>query len=48
MIRVWESLRSEIDHQRHEYVSKRLKMQLENALHWREVCLKYFGQFAKH
>jgi alpha-glucuronidase len=41
----WQRLQANIDSQRHEHVSKRLTQQLENARLWREVCVKYFGQF---
>jgi alpha-glucuronidase len=44
----WQSLQTEIDPQRHEHVSERLTQQLENARLWREVCVNYFGQFARH
>jgi alpha-glucuronidase len=28
-------------------VDERLEDQLQNAREWRDVCLKYFGQFAE-
>jgi alpha-glucuronidase len=44
--RIWHGLQGKIDPQRHAHVSQRLEQQLGNARLWREVCLKYFGQFA--
>lgn len=43
---IWQSLQDRIDPQRHEHVNRRLEQQLENANLWREVCIKYFRQFA--
>jgi alpha-glucuronidase len=45
MVGVWEGLRAHIDPQRHEHVSQRLALQLENARLWRKVCVEYFGRF---
>jgi alpha-glucuronidase len=47
MCSIWQSLQGKVDAQRHEHVSWRLEQQLENARLWREVCTKYFGQFAQ-
>jgi alpha-glucuronidase len=47
MIAAWRGLRADIDPQRYEHVRRRLVQQLENAREWREVCLTYFGQFAR-
>ncbi|MBN2004005.1 MAG: alpha-glucuronidase [Anaerolineae bacterium] len=44
---IWQSLRPHMDAQRHEHVSQRLAEQKANAHLWRDVCLKYFGRFAK-
>lgn len=41
----WASLDGKIDKQRHEQVRKRLDMQMENAVQWRDTCLEYFGRF---
>jgi len=46
MRRIWQGLQDKIDPQRHAHVSQRLEQQLANARLWREVCLRYFGQFA--
>jgi alpha-glucuronidase len=46
MCSIWQSLQAKIDSQRHEHVNRRLEQQLENARLWREVCIKYLGQFA--
>jgi alpha-glucuronidase len=48
MCSIWQSLRGKVDAQRHEHVSRRLEQQLENARLWREVCVKYFAQFAQN
>ncbi len=39
-------MRHYIDEQRWREVDERLEHQVENAREWRDVCLKYFGQFA--
>ncbi|HEX7587798.1 MAG TPA: alpha-glucuronidase, partial [Anaerolineae bacterium] len=41
----WQTLQASIDLQRYTHVSQRLQEQLASARQWREVCLKYFGQF---
>ena len=38
-------MRHYIDEQRWREVDERLEHQVENAREWRDVCLKYFGQF---
>ena len=44
---VWRyKMRHFIDEQRWRDVDNRLQHQVENAREWRDVCLKYFGQFA--
>jgi alpha-glucuronidase len=43
----WQGLRSGVDPQRHEHVSRRLEQQIANARLWRQVCVDYFGQFAR-
>ena len=40
-------MRHFIDEQRWREVDERLKHQVENAREWRDVCLKYFAQFAE-
>ncbi len=47
MQKEWDSLQGKIDPERFEHVQNRLNMQKENALLWRDVCLKYFGRFAE-
>jgi alpha-glucuronidase len=42
----WQGLKNKIDPQRYEHVSERLKEQQQNASLWRDVCIKYFRQFA--
>ncbi len=45
MQHTWQSLESNIDPQRFQHVSQRLAEQVESAREWRDVCIKYFGQF---
>ena len=40
-------MRHYVDEQRWREVDERLEDQLQNAREWRDVCLRYFGQFAK-
>ncbi len=45
---LWHNkMRAYVDEQRWREVDERLKIQVENAKEWRDVCLNYFGQFAK-
>ena len=45
---IWHTkMRHFIDEQRWLEVDERLEDQLQNAREWRDVCLKYFGQFAE-
>ena len=45
---LWHNLmRHHVDEQRWREVDERLEDQLQNAREWRDVCLRYFGQFAK-
>lgn len=46
-VRLWQSVRDEIDEQRWREVDERLHGQLDNAREWRDVCLRYFGSFTK-
>ena len=44
---VWRyQMRHYVDEQRWREVDERLEDQLQNAREWRDVCLRYFGQFA--
>jgi alpha-glucuronidase len=47
MQKIWKTLEKKIDPQRFKEVEEKLKIQHNDALEWREVCLKYFGQFAE-
>ncbi len=47
MQKEWDSLQGEIDPERFEDVENRLNMQKQNAVRWRDTCLKYFGKFAE-
>ncbi len=46
-VRIWQETKPAIDEQRWREVDERLQRQLVNAREWRDVCLKYFGEFAK-
>lgn len=46
MQKSWDLLEGKIDQKRFEHVKARLEMQRENAEQWRDVCIKYFSQFA--
>jgi alpha-glucuronidase len=46
---LWHNkMKAYVDEQRWREVDERLKIQVENAREWRDVCLKYFGQFAEN
>ena len=40
-------MRAYVDGQRWREVDERLRIQVENAKEWRDVCLDYFGKFAR-
>ena len=40
-------MKAYVDEQRWREVDKRLKIQVENAREWRDVCLSYFRQFSE-
>lgn len=46
-VNIWHKLKPQVDEQRYDEVDTRLQMHLENAREWRDVCLGYFGKFAK-
>jgi alpha-glucuronidase len=46
MQKIWKTLEKKIDRQRFKEVEEKLKIQHNDALEWREVCLTYFGQYA--
>ena len=46
---LWHNkMKAYVDEQRWREVDEGLKIQVENAREWRDVCLKYFGQFAEN
>jgi alpha-glucuronidase len=45
MQNIWQSLEGRIDSQRFDEVNTRLQLQHENAILWKDACLKYFGGF---
>ncbi len=47
MRKTWQQQRNKVDQQRWQEVNDRLDNQMSNAKEWKDVCLKYFGQFAK-
>jgi alpha-glucuronidase len=36
-----------VDPERHQAVTARLRIQVEDAIAWREKCLRYFQTFSK-
>ena len=46
-VKVWHSLKSNVDEQRYREVDERLQKHLQNAREWRDTCLGYFGKFAE-
>ena len=44
---VWQQAKPLIDEQRWQEVANSLEFQQKDARLWRDVCLEYFGQFAK-
>ena len=44
---IWQQAKPAIDEQRWTEVNEKLETQLRDAREWRDVCLKYFGSFAK-
>ncbi|MBQ9232160.1 MAG: alpha-glucuronidase [Prevotella sp.] len=45
---LWHNkMRAYVDDQRWHEVDERLRQQVQNAKEWRDVCLDYFGQFAR-
>ena len=48
LLGTWQMMRQCVDEQRWREVDERLRHQCDNAREWRDVCLRYFGQFAKH
>ena len=45
-VSIWQQMKPYIDDQRWQEVADRLTFQQQDARLWRDVCLKYFGQFA--
>jgi len=43
----WQEMKPYVDEQRWREVDERLQQQVRDAREWRDVCLDYFGQFAK-
>jgi alpha-glucuronidase len=46
MVTTWESLRGEVDEERHRAVLAKLRTQAADAAAWRDKCLRYFQQFS--
>ena len=46
-VKIWHSLKSNVDEQRYREVDERLQKHLQNAREWRDTCLGYFGKFAE-
>jgi alpha-glucuronidase len=45
--RTWASLAGLVDAERHAHVSALLRIQEDEAVHWRDACLLYFQTFSK-
>ncbi len=43
----WDSLKKEIDSERHDAIAKKLAIQERDAVWWRDACLLYFQTFSK-
>lgn len=43
----WQSLEGEIDKEQFELVEAKLKIQLHDAIWWKDACLQYFQTFSK-
>ena len=46
MVAAWESLRGQVDDDRHRAVLAKLRAQAADAAAWRDKCLTYFQQFS--
>lgn len=47
MIESWQSIRDEVDPERHKHVLHRLNDQYKHAQLWRDTCLKYFDSYTQ-
>ena len=45
--RQWDSLKGQIDPERHAAVAKKLTIQERDAIWWKDACLTYFQTFSK-
>ena len=45
--KIWDSLETEIDEERFKHVQARLKIQVGDAMVWKDACLLYFQTFSK-
>jgi alpha-glucuronidase len=45
--RTWASLRNYVDEERFADVTRRLQIQEEDAVWWRDACLLYFQTFSR-
>ena len=43
---IWQSLAGKVDPQRHKEVADRLKIQVEDAVKWRDHILQYFQGYS--
>ena len=44
-VKIWHSLKPNVDDQRYREVDERLQKHLQNAREWRDTCLGYFGSY---
>ena len=46
-VRIWDACKDDIDAERWQAVAGKLQTQQRDAREWRDVCLRYFSQFAE-
>ena len=46
-VRIWHSLKPNVDEQRYREVDERLQKHLQSACEWRDTCIGYFRKFAE-
>lgn len=46
-VRIWHSLKPNVDEQRYREVDERLQKHLQSAREWRDTCIGYFRKFAE-
>ncbi len=46
-VRIWDACKDDVDAERWQAVAGKLQTQQRDAREWRDVCLRYFSQFAE-